>query len=151
LARAHRATPLRAVYLQPCLHNPLGLTMSRKRRDELAKLIERLDLVAVEDAVYSFLADEEPLALSAPDRTILVDSLSKRSAPCLTLGFVAAPRRLTDRIGAAIRSGGWAAGGLALAAGLQWMSDGTAKRLAVAKRRDAAARQALARKHLAPL
>jgi DNA-binding transcriptional MocR family regulator len=151
LARVHRAAPLRAVYLQPCLHNPLGLVMSRKRRDELATLLARHDLIAIEDTVYSFLAEETPLAFSAPSHVILVDSLSKRVAPGLTLGFVAAPAGLSDRIAAAIRSGGWSAPGFALAAGLQLMSEGTAARLAAAKRRDAAQRRSLARAHLAPL
>jgi DNA-binding transcriptional MocR family regulator len=149
LARAHRATPLRGVYLQPTLHNPLGLTMGAARRRELASLLTSTGLVAVEDAIYSFLADEPPLASLAPERVILVDSLSKRIAPGLTLGFIAAPARLTDAVAAALRSGAWTAAAFALAAGLRWMTDGTATRIAEAKRRDALARQDIARQELA--
>lgn len=145
LARAHRAAPLKAVYLQPGLHNPLGCTMSAGRRAALAGLLRQTGLVAVEDAIYAFLADEEPLAALAPDQVILVDSLSKRVAPGLTLGFLAAPAGMVDRCAAAIRSGGWTAAGFPLAAGLQMIRDGTASRIAVAKRADAAARQAVAR------
>ena len=67
LARAHRAGRLHAVYLQPSLHNPLGTTMSGSRREELATLLEKLDVIAIEDAIYAFLAPEEtPLAAFAP-------------------------------------------------------------------------------------
>ncbi|SED50046.1 DNA-binding transcriptional regulator, MocR family, contains an aminotransferase domain [Rhizobiales bacterium GAS188] len=149
LARAHRATPLRGVYLQPALHNPLGLTMSAARREELATLLADTGLVAVEDAVYSFLADEPPLASLAPAQTILIDSLSKRIAPGLTLGLIAAPARLTDKLAVALRSGAWTAAAFPLAAGLRWMTDGTADRIANAKRRDARERQELAWQEIA--
>lgn len=142
---AHRAGPLKGLYVQPSLHNPLGITMGERRRARLAAVLVDTGLVAVEDAIYGFLVDEAPLARLAPGNTILVDSLSKRLAPGLSFGLVTAPPHLVDRIASAIRSGGWAAAGFAVAAGLQWMSDGTAARIAAAKRDDAAHRQAIAR------
>ncbi|WP_394828287.1 PLP-dependent aminotransferase family protein [Pendulispora albinea] len=138
VVHAHRARPLSAIYVQPTLHNPLGTTMSRARREELADVLKDTGIVAIEDAIYSFLADEEPLATFAPDRTILVDSLSKRLAPGLNVGFLVAPERLTEKLATTIRSGGWLANGFALAAGLRWMTDGTAARIAEAKRQKAA-------------
>lgn len=42
-------------------------------------------MYAIEDSVYAFLRDElPPLASFAPERTVLIDSLSKRVAPGLT-------------------------------------------------------------------
>src|SRR3954471_12574094 len=61
LRAAHRAGPLRAVYLQPTLHNPLGVTMPAARRAALVEVLRDLDLYAVEDSVYAFLHD--PVAL----------------------------------------------------------------------------------------
>ncbi|GAA4674728.1 PLP-dependent aminotransferase family protein [Phytohabitans rumicis] len=150
LRAAHRATPLRAVYLQPTLHNPLGVTMPAQRREELADTLRALDLFAVEDAVYAFLRElPAPLAALAPDRTLVADSLSKRLSPGLTLGFVVPPAGpVADRVGAALRSGGWTAPRFALTTATRWMSDGTTATLVEAKRRDAAARQELARKAL---
>ena len=149
--QAHRSAPLAGLYLQPRLHNPLGTTMGPARRAEIAAVLEDADLVAVEDAVYGFLSDAPPLAADAPERTILVDSLSKRVMPGLSLGLVASPSALTGRLAASIRQGGWAALGVPLAVGMHWMSDGTAVRLAQAKRADAAARQTIARECLAGL
>lgn len=148
LEAAHRAAPLRAVYLQPVLHNPLGLSMPPGRRAALAALLRRLDLVAIEDRVFSFLADEVPLAALAPDHAIVVDSLSKRLAPGLTLGFAVPPRDLVEPMVAAIRSGPWSPGGLALEAASRWMADGTVAALVAEKRQDARTRQAIARQAL---
>jgi len=39
LLKAHRATPLRGVYLQPTLHNPLGVSMDAERRQEIAAVL----------------------------------------------------------------------------------------------------------------
>ncbi|MGK9164661.1 PLP-dependent aminotransferase family protein [Inquilinus limosus] len=148
LEATHHAAPLRAVYLQPVLHNPLGLSMPPARRADLAALLQRLDLVAIEDRVFSFLGDEVPLAALAPDHVIVIDSLSKRLAPGLTLGFAVPPRSLVEPMVAAIRSGPWSPGGLALEAASRWMADGTVAALVAEKRQDARARQAIARQAL---
>ncbi|GAA4435405.1 aminotransferase-like domain-containing protein [Phytohabitans houttuyneae] len=147
---AVREARVRAVYVQPTLHNPLGVTMPPARRAALAAVLDQLDIYAIEDAVYAFLRDEPaPLAAFAPGRTVVVDSLSKRLSPGLTLGFVVTPPgAVADRVAAALRSGGWAAGGFALAAATGWMADGTVAGLVRAKRRDAAERQAMAGKIL---
>ena len=149
LAAVHRATPLRAVYLQPTLHNPLAVTMPEARRRELAETVEVLDLPVIEDHIYAFLYDDvPPLAAFAPERTVLVDSLSKRLAPGLTLGFAVSPRAFGDRVAAATRSGAWSAPGFAVEAATCWMSDGTASTIAEGKRRDAAARQRIVAERL---
>ncbi|NDU76443.1 aminotransferase class I/II-fold pyridoxal phosphate-dependent enzyme [Actinomadura sp. DSM 109109] len=146
LAAAHRTAPLGGVYVQPTLHNPCGTTMPEARRAELAGVLERLGLHAVEDRVWAFLPDggPEPLAAHAPDRTVLVDSLSKRLAPGLTLGFAVPPPALAGRLAAALRSGAWGPHGFALEAAVGWITDGTVERVVRAKRADAAARQRIA-------
>ncbi|MFC0598432.1 PLP-dependent aminotransferase family protein [Streptomyces palmae] len=150
LAAACRTARPHAVYLQPTLHNPLSTTMSEERRAEFAEALDRLELCAVEDTVWAFLReDPPPLAAFAPDRTILVDSLSKRLAPGLTTGFAVAPARLTGRIGTALRSGGWTVTRFALDAATRWITDGTVARIVAAKREDAQARQRTAAERLA--
>jgi DNA-binding transcriptional MocR family regulator len=151
---AHRTAPLRAIYVQTAVHNPLGFTMPEPRRFELADLAERLaGPVLIEDVIYGF-ADEAsppPLATLAPDRTILLDSLSKRIGPGLTLGIISAPDAYVAPISASIISGAWSAGGFALEIGARWLADGTVAALAARKRQDAAARQIIAREALAGL
>ncbi|MFD7578606.1 PLP-dependent aminotransferase family protein [Kitasatospora sp. NPDC059817] len=150
VAAAHRAAPLRAVYVQPRLQNPLGGSLPYERTAALAEELRRLDLPAVEDAIWSFLRPERTaLASLAPERTVLVDSLSKRLAPGLTTGFAVVPAALRERIAGALRSGGWTPSGFALEAAVRWIGDGTVAEVAAAKRADAVARQLLAREALA--
>lgn len=146
---AHRVAPLRAVYLQPTVHNPLGITMSARRRTQIVAAVERLDgPILIEDTVYAFLesAAPPPLRAMAPERTILVDSLSKRIGPGLTLGFISAPPALLEPLTEAVIAGAWAAPGYALEACTRWLADGTVSALEAAKRKEAAARQAIARR-----
>ncbi|MGW2405073.1 aminotransferase-like domain-containing protein [Streptomyces sp. NPDC001739] len=148
-AAVRAAAPLRAVYLQPALHNPLGMTMPDPRRHQLVEAARELDLRIVEDAIYGFLRpDLPPLAALAPERTVVIDSLSKRLAPGLSLGFLTAPEGLTRELAAALRSGAWSASRFALEAATGWMADGTAAALEEAKRADAAERQRIAAERL---
>ncbi|MET7442227.1 aminotransferase class I/II-fold pyridoxal phosphate-dependent enzyme, partial [Streptomyces sp. NPDC005568] len=149
LAAAHRTAPLSALYVQPTLHNPTSLTTSAGRRAELAGTVRDLELPVVEDRIWSFLYEgDEPLAAYAPERTHVVDGLSKRVAPGLTAGFLVVPEGRQEAVAAALRSGGWTAGRFALEAAVRWIHDGTVDRLVAAKRADAARRQRLAARHL---
>ncbi len=124
--------------------------MPAARRADLLRVIEKLDLTVIEDAVYGFLDDEQaPLAALAPDRCIVLDSLSKKIAPGLALGFIVPPPRLRESLMASVRSGGWTASGYAFAAGQRLMGDGTAAELSRLKRIDAVRRQQMAAKSLA--
>lgn len=146
---AARKAPLKAVYVQPTMHNPLSISMPVERRAELADVLTRLDLPAIEDAIWSFLRDDlPPLAAFAPEHTILVDSLSKRLAPGLSLGFAVLPGPAVAPVATALRSGGWTPMRFALEAATRWLTDDTARSVARAKQRDAAMRQEIAAGHL---
>ncbi|MEU6256650.1 PLP-dependent aminotransferase family protein [Streptomyces sp. NPDC047043] len=141
---------LSALYLQPALHNPTSVTMSGARRAQLAEAVRDLELPVVEDRIWSFLVDDSvtPLAACAPHLTHVVDGLSKRVAPGLTVGFLVVPPHRVEAVAGAVRSGGWSAGRFALEAGVRWTGDGTVARLVAAKREDAARRQELVAEHL---
>lgn len=144
-----RQAPLKALYLQPTLHNPLGVSMSRERRARLAAVLRAENLLAVEDGIYAFLDDRlPPLKALAPERVALVDSLSKRLSPGLTVGFVMPPADAREAIVRALHTGAWVAPAFAQAAAGRWMADGTAARIVAAKRLAAAERQALAARRL---
>ncbi|MEU9385348.1 PLP-dependent aminotransferase family protein, partial [Streptomyces sp. NPDC048279] len=147
---AHRSAPLSALYLQPTLHNPTSLTVPAERRLQLARCVDDLGLPVVEDRVWSFLhtGPEPPLAALAPGLVHVVDSLSKRVAPGLTVGFAVVPEGRVDAVAAAVRSGGWGPGAFALEAAVRWIGDGTVARLVAAKREQARRRQGLVRELL---
>lgn len=146
LEATHRAEHLSALYVQPTLHNPLGVTMPTARREALAGALARLNLIAVEDSVYGFLAEEAPppLAAFAPEHVVLIDSLSKRMSPGASIGLMQAPTALRARLAASLRSGGWMAPALSMVLARRLLESGLMPGLEDAKRRDAVARQALA-------
>ena len=84
----------------------------------------------------------------APESYIVIDSLSKRVAPGLSLGLIVPPRRLRESVTASVRSDGWTASGYAFAAAERMMGDGTVAELSRLKRLDARARQKLVTDHL---
>lgn len=149
IQKAHRDAHLSAVYLQPVAQNPLGMTMPPARRTDVLRVVEKLDLLIIEDMVYGFLDDEPPLASLAPDRCVVFESLSKIVSPGLSLGMIVAPRALREPIMASVRAGGWPALGFAFAATQQLMRDGTVTELTRLKRIDAQQRQKVATAHLA--
>lgn len=150
IARAQRRAPLRAIYVQPSLQNPLGATMPNDRCAEIAEILRKHDLAAIEDAVYSFLLGKRlPLAAHASERTILIESLSKRVSPGLTLGFIVAPAGPRfEKIATAIRLGAWTPTGFALEFGHRWLRTNVVSELEEAKRRDAIKRQKIASREL---
>ncbi|MFJ8232939.1 PLP-dependent aminotransferase family protein [Streptomyces sp. NPDC094448] len=148
--QARRSGPLHAVYTQPTLHNPLSLTMPPQRRAALAEVVVRLGIPVLEDTVWAFLRDDvPPLAALAPEVTVLVDSLSKRIAPGLNLGYAVVPPALQADVAVALRSGGSLPMGFALEAASRWQRDGTVRALVLAKQRQAVERQEIARRELA--
>lgn len=86
--------------VQPTLHNPTTASMPLERRREIARLAQKHDLLVIEDdTAGGMLMDRPaPIASMAPDHTIYINSISKCMSPALRLGYMAAPRRLVDRL-----------------------------------------------------
>jgi DNA-binding transcriptional MocR family regulator len=144
---------VRAIYVMPTLHNPLGWVSSLSWRRRLAAIVRRYGLIAIEDAAYAFLEKDPPppLATLAPEATVYVSGLSKSVATGLRFGFVAAPAEWVPKLERAIRATTWNTPGMVTTLACGWLDDGTVKRLEADKRRDASARQAIARKVLSGL
>ncbi len=151
--RLCRARPVRAVYTMPTVHNPLGWVLDPERRDRLVALARSHDCLIVEDGTHAFLEASPPPALQtlAPERTCYVAGLSKNVAPGLRFGFAVLPGRHVDRVTTSLRAAAWGTPGLITALATGWLSDGTVARLEKDRRKDAAARQDIARAALAGL
>ncbi|OUM02833.1 aminotransferase-like domain-containing protein [Variovorax sp. JS1663] len=137
---------VRAVYVMPTLHNPLGWVMSATRRRDLVALARRHGLILIEDAAYAFLVEgaPPPLAALAPETTVYVSSLSKSVATGLRVGFAQAPREWVGKLERTVRATTWNTPAAMTAIACGWLEDGTVKRLEADKRRDATLRQGLA-------
>lgn len=147
LERQCRARKLRAVYLMPTVHNPLGAVMSEATRLRLIEIARAHDLLLIEDAAYAFLEPDPPPSLIAlaPERTVYVGGFSKSLATGLRLGYLIAPATHTDKLLEAIRGTTWNAPALISGLVTGWVEDGTLANSEENRRRDGAERQRICR------
>jgi 2-aminoadipate transaminase len=82
-------------------HNPLGLSLSEKKKIDLVNLIKQFKVPVIEDDTYGFLYYEQPLlplrALDA-ERIIYIGSFSKSVIPTLRVGWIVAPEELISKL-----------------------------------------------------
>ena len=148
--RIAKAGGVKAVYLQPSLHNPTGAAMPLQRRAEIADRLRTHGMIAIEDRVYVFLSRDPapPLAALAPENVVVVDSFSKRLCAGLSIGVVVAPPALVDRCRASINAIGLTPQRIPLEIAVRWILSGIASKVEQDKQKDAAARNRLARRYL---
>lgn len=147
LERVCRTRRVRAIYAQPTIHNPLGWVSSAGRRKALASFARRRGLMIIEDTAYGFLEIAPPASLAslAPELTVHVSGFSKSVATGLRVGYVVAPSAWVPKLQRMIRATTWNTPAVMTGIACRWIEDGTVTRLEDAKRKDAAARQSLAR------
>ena len=142
----------RVVYCVPTGQNPTARVMSRKRRQEVARVAARLDLLVVEDDAYGFLFEgRDPLCAAIPERTFYLTSMSKSLVPGLRVGLLRTPPGWTERVTGAVFATTVMLTPLDAAAACAAMEDGTALRVMAWKRQEVRARQQLARQVLGPV
>ncbi|WP_084029619.1 PLP-dependent aminotransferase family protein [Bradyrhizobium sp. LMTR 3] len=138
----------KALFLMPTVHNPTTMIMSRERRLALADVARRYGVMIIEDDVYRFLPQEAPPSISAlaPDVTWYAAGLAKCIAPGLKIAYLLPPSAgavasAFDRFHA---TSTWHVAPLSASVAQSWISDGTAEKVLLAIRSEAAARQAIA-------
>jgi len=140
----------RILYTTPTLHNPTAITMSARRRQEIARIAETHGAVILEDDVYGFLAPGAPLPLAAhaPGNTYYLTGTSKSIAPGLRVAYAVCPRGMQPRVANTVRTTIWETSPLMSALLTKWIQDGTADRTIAAKRAEVASRHELAKRIL---
>lgn len=149
LAARHR---IAALYCMPSLQNPTGVTMPVRRREAVAVIARRLGFHLIEDDAYGFLTEDEPpkppLAALAPERSWYLRSTSKSFTPGLRAAWMLVPPGREEQAANLVRATVWTAPPLGTAIASLWVRDGTAALLEAEKRREARARQVLAKRLL---
>ncbi|MGE0970487.1 PLP-dependent aminotransferase family protein [Klebsiella sp. WOUb02] len=144
---------VRAVYVMPTLHNPLGWVLSHRQRKALAEIARAHDLLIVEDSAYAYLVRRPPppLACYAPERTVYISGFSKNVATGLRVGVVICPESYRSALERAVRATTWNTPSVLTALVCGWILDGTVSRFETLKRRDARRRQVLLRESMGDL
>ncbi|WP_022892800.1 PLP-dependent aminotransferase family protein [Agromyces subbeticus] len=108
LVAAASRTGARAALVTPAHQFPLGAALSPGRREAIVRWARQVDGVLIEDDYDAeFRYDRRPIAALqglAPERIVLIGSLSKSMAQAFGLGWTVMPRELRRRIPVADRS-----------------------------------------------
>lgn len=134
----------KALYLNPTLQNPLTLTISQERREEIVAVARRYQVPIIEDDAYGFipLQGPPPIAAIAPDLTWHIGGLAKCIGAGLRLAYVVVPDTKTVwPFVSAMRTGNVMASPLNVALATRWIEEGTADGILRFIRAEAAARQ----------
>ena len=116
----------RIAVLVPNLQNPTGAVMNDRRRREIAAIVERENVVVVEDDAYGSFAGRPPLARDLGGRGIVVSSLSKTVMPGLRFGFVAGSDEALEALHEGLHLTSWLMSPWSMLVGSTWIEDGTA-------------------------
>jgi DNA-binding transcriptional MocR family regulator len=151
LAAACRRHKPRLVYLTPTIHNPTTASMTASRRREIAAVIDKANVVLIEDDAYGQLdPDSATLTSLIPERSYLAASLSKCIAPGFRVSLIVAPdAAAAGKLAGALGATTQMSTPLTAALALRWLRDGSADAVIAAIRAEAAFRQKLAAKALA--
>ncbi|MCV0426335.1 MAG: PLP-dependent aminotransferase family protein [Roseibium sp.] len=150
--KACRMQDIKALYVNPTLHNPTARTVPYQRRKDLAAIAQRFGIPILEDDAYGQLSNKAPLpfAAIAPDVTWYIGSLSKCLGAGLRLAYVLAPNKgMAWQFSRAVRTSQVMVSPLSIALATRWIEDGTASELRDRIRSESTARQIMATKRLA--
>ncbi|TCM16096.1 GntR family transcriptional regulator [Novosphingobium sp. PhB165] len=151
LDEACAARPIRGLYIVPTNDNPTTVTMPLERREAIAAIVNKHDLLLIEDDAYGFLPRNpvSPIASLAPDNTWYIASVSKALTPGLRVAWLRAPDVARAwRLAADMHETAIMAPPLNAAVVAEWIRTGTFEKLVGEVRSEARARQAIARKCL---
>jgi DNA-binding transcriptional MocR family regulator len=111
LESACKKHQIRGIYLMPNMQNPTAAVMSAERKQAIADIIHRYELILIEDDTYNFTNTKEQTALSAlvPDRGIFICGISKALLPGLRIAFAVVPEHLLYKFIQAVTSTVWMA------------------------------------------
>ncbi|APA04816.1 PLP-dependent aminotransferase family protein [Bacillus velezensis] len=101
VARGERGRAI--LYTNPCFHNPTGILMSKKRREEILAASENAQLPIIEDDIYRELWIDEipPDPIKTIDKNghvLYIGSLSKTLSPGLRIGWIVGPEPVIERL-----------------------------------------------------
>ncbi|WP_299546396.1 PLP-dependent aminotransferase family protein [uncultured Tateyamaria sp.] len=127
LLRLCKTKSVRAVYLTPTVHNPLGSVMDEKTRREIVAVARHFDLLIIEDGAYDFLETDPPPSFLqlAPERSVYIGGVSKVLATGLRLGYIVVPPDLAGAVTMAIRATTWNTPAVITALVTHWIEDGS--------------------------
>lgn len=88
-------------YTVPNFQNPSGISYSGQKRKDVARILEKHNVICIEDNPYGelrFAGDDLPSIRNYSDNTILLGSFSKIVSPGLRLGWICAGNEIMEKL-----------------------------------------------------
>ena len=102
LKKTVRDKQIKLVYTVPTFQNPSGITYSRQKRKDVANILEKHDVIFIEDNPYyelRFAGEDLPLIRNfREENSILLGSFSKIVSPGLRLGWICTTNEIMEKI-----------------------------------------------------
>lgn len=91
---------LKAIYCIPECHNPTTCSMTLQRRQAVADLAKKYNVLILEDAINTFMGDLDatPLAALAPEQTLHICSVAKSLCAGLRIAFLVVPPKYCEAV-----------------------------------------------------
>jgi 2-aminoadipate transaminase len=90
------------IYILPNFHNPMGVTLSRRRREKLVRVAAKYGVPIVEDDPYGELRfegeDITPIIVMHKENVLYLSTFSKILAPGIRLGWAVAPQDIIKKM-----------------------------------------------------
>ena len=133
LTRKHR---IKGLFTMPQAANPTGITLSEKRKDELAAVAKARSLTIIEDDISPFAPSPErrPFFVRNPDSTIYIAAYTAMLAPAFRITYAAFPAIFRDRLLKGLFLLNMKAGSIDAEVVSELILSGTAMRIMAAKR-----------------
>lgn len=124
------------VFCSPTLHNPSNASMWMPRREAIAGVIKKHNLLLIEDCVHAALqADPLPaVATLLPEQSFLLSSFSKVAGPGLRVGYIETTSQWLSKLAATMRADCWMVAPLMPEIAAQWIEGGVVEKLIAAQR-----------------
>lgn len=94
---------VKLIYLIPTFQNPMGVTLSKEKRQKVLELAKKYDVIILEDNPYGelYFEKEPPLPIKSFDtegRVVYCSSFSKILSSGMRVGYLSAPYEIAQKI-----------------------------------------------------
>ncbi len=106
-----RKEKVKGIYLIPDCHNPTSVSLTEQSRIEIAEIIEKHNLLLIEDSPYLFTvqSSNKPISSYVPENSIFIAATSKAISPSFRISYVKSPNKFSDRLSNGINNLTWMA------------------------------------------
>lgn len=104
-----KKTSARGIYLMPDCHNPTSICLSEQLRIKIAEIIEKNNLLLIEDSPYKFTVEKnyKPISSYVPEQSIFIAGTTKCISASFRVSYMKSPKKYVERLSNGINNLNW--------------------------------------------